>query len=228
MVRSQTWGKNTGRKISALPTKRALLMEIEKDGIRAYIKEKRKELSKKEKEEKSRKAAANAVGVLKTLRERQEFSWVYCYMDLEKEAGTRDIISWCMSRGLHVAAPKVFGNNMEFFEITSLGSLKPGTMGILEPEDGAKRALEASSGGSIFCPVIVPGTAFGKNGGRVGYGGGYYDRFFAREPRHKMAGYCFSFQVLERIPLEDHDIKMDMVITEGGIAYWDPQLNGYG
>ena len=187
-----------------------------KKKLRAYIKGLRNELTEAEKKSRSKRAAANAIRFLETLMGREGFSWVYCYMDLEKEAGTEDIISWCMERRIHIAAPKVLGEEMDFFEIRSWNDLIPGTMGILEPKESCKRALEASDS-SASCPVIVPGVAFGRDGSRIGYGGGYYDRFFSREPGHKKAGYCFSFQLFDQTPSGKYDEKMDLVITEDGI-----------
>ena len=87
-----------------------------KKKLRAYIKGLRKEMTEAEKKSRSKRAAANAIRFLETLMGREGFSWVYCYMDLEKEAGTEDIISWCMERGLHIAVPKVLGEEMDFFE----------------------------------------------------------------------------------------------------------------
>ena len=68
--------------------------------------------------------------------------------------------------------------------------------------------------GTRFFPISRP---FGRDGSRIGYGGGYYDRFFSREPGHKKAGYCFSFQLFDQTPSGKYDEKMDLVITEDGI-----------
>ena len=65
---------------------------------------------------------------------------------------------------------------------------------------------------------MTPGLAFDGSGGRVGYGGGYYDRFFAQEPDHPAIGYCFDRQVLEEeILLEVHDRRMDWIVTENRV-----------
>ena len=63
--------------------------------------------------------------------------------------------------------------------------------------------------------VIVPGIVFDKNGHRIGYGYGYYDRFFHKlDANVKKIGFAFDFQVVDKIPEEQHDVPMDVVITE--------------
>lgn len=185
-----------------------------KEEIRIYIKEKRLLLTAEEKDEKSVRTAAQAVRLLKEHRLLQETGWIYCYMDLKKEAGTRDILSWCWKNGIRTAVPRVLGSNMDFYEIWSLEDCTTGTMGIPEPKDSCEPAAAVSEGRSLMCPVIVPGVAFGTDGSRIGYGGGYYDRFFEREREHRAVGYCFDFQTASCIPAEIHDKRMDFLVTE--------------
>ncbi|RGZ01486.1 5-formyltetrahydrofolate cyclo-ligase [Clostridium sp. AM58-1XD] len=185
-----------------------------KEGIRIYIKEKRIQLTAEEKEEKSVLTAARAVKLLEEFCLLHETGWLYCYMDLQKEAGTREIFSWCWKHGIRTAVPRVSGRHMDFYEIASPEDCTAGTMGILEPKDTCAPAAEASGGRSLTCPVIVPGVAFGTDGSRIGYGGGYYDRFFEREREHTAVGYCFDFQTASSVPAETHDKRMDFLITE--------------
>ena len=60
--------------------------------------------------------------------------------------------------------------------------------------------------------VLMPGVAFTKNGDRMGYGGGYYDRFLADEPNHPTVALCYAFQVMETLPTEEFDIPVDLVL----------------
>ena len=189
----------------------------DKEHIRSYIKEKRRELTAAEKEEKSRRAEANVVCLLKRLKKETNFSWLYCYMDLKKETGTKGIISWCIENGIQIAVPRISGKSMDFFTITSSCDCKPCAMGILEPKSDCPEAGEASNGLSKTCPIIVPGVAFGRDGTRTGYGGGYYDRFFEKEPGHTAVGYCFDFQLYPYVPSESHDKGMDFIVTENRI-----------
>ncbi len=92
--------------------------------------------------------------------------------------------------------------------ITSVDNLSAGHFSIPEPE------LDATFDFSKIDLVIVPGVAFDNSGGRLGQGGGYYDRFLARCNAIKI-GYCFNNQISDSIiPSETHDIKMDYIITE--------------
>mgnify|MGYP000201497045 FL=1 len=97
---------------------------------------------------------------------------------------------------------------MEFFEITGFSDLEPGYFGILEPREGCRRAC---------CPesvILVPGAAFSRNGKRLGRGGGFYDRFLEREPKHKKIAAAYEYQMMETLPSEVHDVPVDMVVTE--------------
>jgi len=97
---------------------------------------------------------------------------------------------------------------MEFFEITGFSDLEPGYFGILEPREGCRRAC---------CPeavMIVPGAAFSRDGKRLGRGGGFYDRFLEREPKHKKIAAAYEYQMMETLPSEVYDVPVDMVVTE--------------
>lgn len=95
--------------------------------------------------------------------------------------------------------------------------LKQGVYGIWEPDpDQAEKAdlsrLEA---------ILVPGVAFDSRGGRMGYGGGYYDRFLATlEKLPFLAGVGFGMQVVEEVPLEPHDILLDALVCEKGFLHF--------
>lgn len=97
---------------------------------------------------------------------------------------------------------------MEFFEITGFSDLKPGYFGILEPREGCRR---------VCCPesvILVPGAAFSRDGKRLGRGGGFYDRFLEREPKHKKIAAAYEYQMIGTLPSEVHDVPVDMVVTE--------------
>ena len=67
--------------------------------------------------------------------------------------------------------------------------------------------------------MILPGSVFDKNGNRIGYGGGYYDRYLETHTGIVRMGICFDFQVAETVPVDRYDWKMDMVMTENGIRF---------
>lgn len=137
--------------------------------------------------------------------------WIYLYLDIRNEAGTRPILEELWKRGIRTAVPRVEGRDMIFYEIAGMEDVSPGCMGILEPVSGLKQAQAVRS------LVVVPGVAFDSFGGRMGYGGGFYDRFFQREPDHPKWGLAYEFQMVEAVPREPWDMKIDLVITPNGI-----------
>ena len=99
--------------------------------------------------------------------------------------------------------------------VTALSQLVPGAYGLPEPgRDCPEIAPEAID------VVLVPGTAFDAGGGRMGYGGGYYDRFLSAN-RCTAAALAYECQVIRRVPTEAHDVPMDYIITPAGILTCD-------
>lgn len=137
----------------------------------------------------------------------EDGEWVYLYMDIRNEAGTMPILRELWRRHIRTAVPRVEGKELQFYKIESLDQLTSGHMGILEPMDGLKKAKEQQA------LVVVPGVAFDHLGHRLGYGGGFYDRFFSREPRHPRWALAYGFQMVERIPWESWDERMDVIVT---------------
>jgi 5-formyltetrahydrofolate cyclo-ligase len=98
---------------------------------------------------------------------------------------------------------------MGFQEILSLDNLQSARFGLLEPERDVGLMVEPDD----LDLVIVPGVAFDRRGNRLGFGGGYYDRFFERCNATRV-GLAYAFQVVDDIPAEDHDVKIDWLVTE--------------
>lgn len=136
---------------------------------------------------------------------------IYLYLDIRNEAGTIPILRELWQRGVRTAVPKTVGKELEFYEITGEKELAPGYMGIFEPRTEVCRRAEEKE-----ALVVVPGLAFDRAGYRLGYGGGYYDRFFSREGEHPRWGLAYGFQVRDQVPKENWDQKMDKIITPDG------------
>ena len=134
-------------------------------------------------DEEKKHAAANCLSKLKELPEFMNADWIYAYIACRNELETSDIISWCLSYGKHVAVPKVQGEIMHFYEITALSDCVPGA-----------------------------GLAFDKNGNRLGYGGGFYDKYLASHEEIITAALGYDFQIVEKVPSESHDRRMDYLI----------------
>nr|MCR5293578.1 5-formyltetrahydrofolate cyclo-ligase [Lachnospiraceae bacterium] len=112
-----------------------------------------------------------------------------------------------------VAVPRVLGKDMVFVRIRELSGLKRSRFGILEPED-LSNTLDAAAYGREWTLDLVPGLAFDRELNRVGYGGGYYDRFMASFPRTFHLALAFHFQLLEACPHEPFDVRPRALLTE--------------
>jgi len=95
---------------------------------------------------------------------------------------------------------------MKFVKFTTFDGLAPARFGILEPKTKIKPNREPDI-------VIVPGLAFDSDLHRLGYGKGYYDKLFAHLKTFKI-GVCFDFQIVEKIPKHEHDVRLDYIVSE--------------
>ena len=141
---------------------------------------------------------------------------VFVYASYKSEVETMKIIQRSLQLGKRVAAPKVHGDEMFFYEIKSWEELFPGYQGILEPQNEGKAPVMPADGDVM----LVPGAVFDHQGGRIGYGKGYYDRYWNRlESTYGKKPYCmglaFACQISpKKLPLEEHDKKIDCILTE--------------
>lgn len=134
---------------------------------------------------------------------------VLCYVSVASEADTRALLSHCFAVGKRVAVPRCAPDGkMQFHEVRSLQSLTPSPLGIPEPE---ATAPVPQCGEQTLC--VVPGLLFDFAGHRIGYGGGYYDRFLASFPG-KTVGLCHEALLCERLPHEPFDCPVQTIITE--------------
>ena len=138
----------------------------------------------------------------------KDSEYIMTYVSYNHEADTTELIKHALNEGKKVLVPKVCGDRMDFYIIHSLSELKPSAMGILEPEDGEVIVPEEAM-------MIMPGAAFDKAKNRIGYGGGYYDRYIAEHDiRLYKVAFAYGFQIVPEIPANDYDIRPDIIITE--------------
>ncbi|MCD8208106.1 MAG: 5-formyltetrahydrofolate cyclo-ligase [Bacteroidales bacterium] len=156
--------------------------------------------------------------------------YLYAYAPLGNEADIRPAVEAAWQQGKRIAFPKVFGEEMRFFEVTDFAQLEEGAFGIMEPSETAGavpvdwRVSENRCGGEgSDAPaepllVLVPGVAFDHSGHRLGFGKGYYDRHFAACGKETMLlGVAYAFQIAEALPVELHDLRVSHLLTEDGI-----------
>lgn len=128
------------------------------------------------------------------------------YLSFNQEVRTRPILEQALQDGKRIALPKCYGDEMRFILVKDLTQITKRSFGLPEPIADAPIADDETA------LVLVPGLAFDKQGYRVGYGGGYYDRFLSREPQHPTVALCFDFQMVEQLPIEPYDIPADLVL----------------
>ena len=117
--------------------------------------------------------------------------------------------------------PRLSGR-MEFYRIVAedeLSALPRSPLGIAEPAADAARLFspekwERTAQGPDACLVVMPGTAFDEARGRIGYAGGFYDRYLRRFAKRRTAALAFEAQLTARVPVEAHDVRPDCIVTE--------------
>lgn len=133
---------------------------------------------------------------------------ILIYVSYGSETDTLSIIKNLLESGKKVAVPRCLRNGiMEFIYINSLDNLTAGAFGIPEPSGNQKAVITQNT----VC--IVPALSFSMDGTRLGYGGGYYDRFLESKNIYTI-GICFDEMLSDNLPSEKHDIKIKTVITE--------------
>lgn len=142
----------------------------------------------------------------------QQFQQAVCvalYAPVQQEVATELLFSAALAAGKVVLFPKVCGDNLQFVRLTSPAELVSGAFGIPEPSCTAETQLLNSAD-----LIVVPGVAFDLHGHRLGFGKGFYDRCLSRTAHHGThVGLCHDFQLLDRIPAEGHDIRMQYLVT---------------
>ena len=135
---------------------------------------------------------------------------LYAYLSFNQEVRTEPIIRRAWADGKRVAVPKVVGNEMIFIWIDSFENMAPqGAYGITEPIENGPVADDETA------LILMPGLAFDPQGHRVGYGGGFYDRYLAAQPHHPTVALCYDFQMFDHLDVDDYDVPVDVIITDG-------------
>lgn len=136
---------------------------------------------------------------------------IFCFVGRKNEVHTKELIAHALSEGKRVGVPLVVCQGiMEAKEIHSLDDLKEGRMRILEP-DPASVTIAPNE----IDLAIIPCVSCSHEGARLGFGGGYYDRYLMQAD-FTVACVCYEVLTRDAIPLEPHDCKMDLLITETG------------
>ncbi len=139
---------------------------------------------------------------------------IFCFVGTKDEIDTRDIITHALNSGKCIAVPKCIKRGiMEAYLIQSIQELKAGFQGILEPDTTFAERIEAKS----IDLAIIPCLSANTKGQRIGYGGGFYDRYLEQTKAYRVV-LCRQKLIYEDIPTEEHDQKMDAIISEDKVT----------
>lgn len=175
---------------------------MDKKELRRTIRERKRAMTEEEIVSRSEK-----LGVLFSQSEAYKAAkTIYGYLPYNQEVRTIPMLEQALKDGKRVAVPKVYGDEMKFLYLDDLSQVEKGYAGIPEPiADGPVADDDTAL-------VLMPGLAFDPSGHRIGYGGGFYDKFLAAEPNHPTLALCYEFQMLPELHTEEHDIPVDTVL----------------
>ena len=175
---------------------------MDKKALRATIRQQKRAMTEEEIASKSEK-----LGQLLAQNELyQNAKTFYGYLPYNQEVRTVPMLEQAIRDGKRVAGPKCYGDTMKFIYMDDLSQVAPGYAGIPEPIADEPVADDPTA------LVLMPGMAFDPQGHRIGYGGGFYDKFLALEPDHPTLALCYDFQMLPHLETEEYDIPVDCVL----------------
>ena len=175
---------------------------MDKKQLRKEIREKKRAMTEAQIEEKSRR-----LGQLFADSELyRKAKTIYGYLPYNQEVRTVPMLMRALADGKRVAVPKVYGDEMKFIYLDDFSAVEKGYAGIPEPVADEPVADDETA------LVLMPGLAFDPQGHRIGYGGGFYDKFLAKEPNHPTVALCYDFQMLPELKTEEFDIPVDQVL----------------
>jgi len=187
-----------------------LPMSEEKDRVRQVLRRKKDELDPKDRLKKSNEIS---IHLLKLIRNGET---VMVFTSKEKEVNTRPLITALFLRGNPVVVPIIVKEDisLRLSYLRDFSALVPSTFGVPEP-----LGSEITADANDIDTIILPMLGFDRAGGRIGYGAGYYDRFLSKNPNLLKIGVAFACQEIDRLPVDENDIRMDYIVTEDGIVY---------
>ena len=152
------------------------------------------------------------------LPEYQRAQTVMFYVDVRTEVRTRQALPEALASGKHVVIPYCVDGELELFHLESMDELELGMYRILEPKAELRSVPSKRTPVEKLDLILVPGVAFDRRGGRTGHGKGYYDKLLEHAlSATPLVALAFECQLFPEIPMQDHDIYMDKVVTEAAV-----------
>jgi len=186
-------------------------IEVEKKQLRKYIQNKRDNLALGLRKKKSKEIALKFLKTTDYLNSKN----IFIFYPFRSEIDTTIIIKKALKESKNIILPRVEGTLLNLYFINDVHTqLQEGSYKIMEPIPSSCSRAHVSD----INLAIVPGVAFDKNLNRLGYGGGFYDKILRNLPQNiKKIALSFDIQIVPNIPVLDHDIKIDIIITESKI-----------
>ena len=162
--------------------------------------------------------AAASQEIVKKLTEMEEIrraSTLMVFLSFGSEVDTDDLIRWGWGEGKRIVVPLCCPETRELMpcRIDGFDELETGHYGIREPKASSLQPVPQRE----IDAVLIPAVAFDRRGCRIGYGGGYYDRFLPGVPRAAKIGAAFACQIVAEIPADPYDVTVDIIVTEADI-----------
>ncbi len=193
---------------------------VQEDALAEKKKELRQRMRKLRMQQDTAKATASSLAAQKALLASPiwfKAGSVFLYQATQGEIATDLLFADALASKKSVFFPRVRKNErgiMDFVEVYGPDDLVPGAYGIMEPHPSLARIAPED----YICDVaVIPGVAFSSMGARLGFGGGFYDRYFARTRAKALVGFCYSFQMAEDLAIAPWDVSMTHICTECGL-----------
>ncbi len=142
------------------------------------------------------------------IAQQKDLTAVHCFIPMGKEVDIKPFISYLLKTETTVVCPKTLKKpSLKHLILSDLNNVEQGRFGTVYPA-GDKEYLGS------FDLIIVPGLAFDQQGGRLGYGGGFYDNFLVKHPAAIKVGVGYDFQLMHQVPTEEHDVRLEIALAD--------------
>lgn len=185
-----------------------------KDLIRKEMKNKRLKLTTEERQQYD-------TAMLKAFLSLNDYltcEYLFAYVSFGTEPDTHELIKKAVLAGKKVYVPRVEGREMEFYRVLDIEDFEISSFGIPEPQPDIIRRYQGEGNRQL---MLMPGLAFDRKGGRLGFGAGYYDKYLAKHPPEQFCkvALAYDFQLYDSLDTEQHDIRTDIIVTPTSVIY---------
>jgi 5-formyltetrahydrofolate cyclo-ligase len=187
-------------------------MREQKENVRKILRQRKEAMIPEDRLSKSHRICRHLMEIIR------DGETVMVFTSKEKEVNTKPLIMTLFKKGNPVVVPIIVKEDvsLRLSYLRDFSALVPSTFGVPEPI-GSEIPAAAEDIGTIVLPML----GFDRNGGRIGYGAGYYDRFLSKNRNLRKIGIAFACQEVDSLPVDENDIRMDYIITEEGIVHPD-------